>query len=184
MTKLQVMPKIGEQKTLFENSHQRLYCVTLDFESASKEIFVTDYGHRVGVIVSGSRGILLTKQYRYLINRISLEIPGGKAEPGEDHYMAAQRECLEETGIFCSDMKPLLTFQPGLDTLHNPSHLFYTNTFEEKNQAGVRLANTETIGNSWVPISECLNMISEGVIVDSLSIIGILMYSRVSNHSG
>lgn len=172
---LKVMPKIGEQKTLFENSHQRLYCVNLDFESASKEIFVTDYGHRVGVIVSGVRGILLTKQYRYLINRISLEIPGGKAEPGENHDMAAYRECLEETGISCGEIKPLLTFQPGLDTLHNPTHVFHARSFG-RGQVG-EIHSDEVCGHKWISLEKCIEMIATGEIIDSLSIIALLSYN-------
>ena len=42
--------------------------------------------------------IVLVEQYRHGIDAITLEIPGGLVDPGEDPAHAAMRELLEETG--------------------------------------------------------------------------------------
>src|SRR5262245_30832373 len=42
--------------------------------------------------------IVLVRQYRHGAERLTLEIPGGLIDPGEDPGEAALRECLEETG--------------------------------------------------------------------------------------
>ena len=42
----------------------------------------------------------MVKQYRYPIQELSLELPAGKLEYGEDPFEAAQRELEEETGYF------------------------------------------------------------------------------------
>jgi ADP-ribose pyrophosphatase len=130
----------------------------------------------VGVLVEGSDGILLTRQYRHLIDRISWEIPGGKVDPGEGMEAAARRECLEETGVSSRDLKPLLMFHPGLDTLHNPTHLFFTQDFDRKTEIQ-GLHNSEVCGRDWVPLDKCIAMISSREIVDSLSIIALLSYN-------
>ena len=174
--KRQRIPKIGPEETLYENRYLRLYKVSVDLGSVNKEIFVTDYGHRIGVIVEGSEGILLTRQYRHLIDSISWEIPGGKVDAGEDLEVAARRECLEETGILCHELKHLLMFHPGLDTLYNPTHLFHTQTFEQK--PALELVHSEEVcGHEWVPLEKCISMISSQTIVDSLSVIALLSYN-------
>lgn len=172
----QDIPRIGPQETLYENRYQRLYKVAVDIGSVTKEIFVTDYGDRVGVIVEGTEGILLARQYRHLIDRISWEIPGGKVDQGEDLDEAARRECLEETGILCHELKPLLMFHPGLDTLYNPTHLFHTQAFE-RNPALELIHSDEVCGQEWVPLEKCISMISSRTIVDSLSVIALLAYN-------
>jgi 8-oxo-dGTP pyrophosphatase MutT (NUDIX family) len=114
------------------------------------------------------------RQYRLLLDRISLEIPGGRVNEDETPADAAVRECLEETGVRCHELKPLLVFQPGLDTLHNPTHLFFS---EECEEVGERFIHREEVTDtSWIPLSECKAMIFSGQIVDSLSIISLLAY--------
>lgn len=175
-SKLPGIPKIGPQETLYENRYQRLYKVSVDLGRVTKEIFVTDYGDRVGVIVEGAEGILLTRQYRHLIDRVSWEIPGGKVESDEPLEDAARRECLEETGISCRELKPLLMFHPGLDTLYNPTHLFHTQDFEKKT-APELIHRDEVCGQEWVPLEKCIAMISSRTIVDSLSVVALLSYN-------
>jgi len=174
--KQHALPRVASRNVVYENPYQQIYKVRLDFGNFAKEIFVTDYGDRVGVVVEGPAGILLTRQYRHLINGISREIPGGKVDPGEKLEDAARRECIEETGILCRELKPLLMFHPGLETLHNPSHLFHTRDFEEKTD--VKAAHSDEIcGREWVSLDKCIAMISSNAIVDSLSIIALLSYN-------
>lgn len=160
----------------YENPYQQVYKVRVDFGTVAKDIFVTDYGERVGLVVDGPDGILLTRQYRHLIDRVSWEIPGGKVDKGEDLDEAARRECLEETGILCHELKHLLMFHPGLDTLYNPTHLFHTQIFERK-PALELVHSDEVCGQEWVPLEKCISMISSQTIVDSLSVIALLSYN-------
>jgi ADP-ribose pyrophosphatase len=173
-------PNIGPREVVYRNPYQQVYKVRLDFRIIAKDIFVTDYGHRVGLVVEGPEGILLTRQYRHLIDRISWEIPGGKVDQDEELEHAAQRECLEETGILCRELKPLLMFHPGLDTLYNPTQLFHTRAFEEK-AAPEQIHRDEVCGREWVALEKCIAMISSQTIVDSLSVIALLSYNTFIN---
>ena len=166
---------IGLRDVVYENPYQQVYRVCVDFGGYSKDIYVTDYGDRVGVIVEGSKGILLVRQYRHLIDRVSWEIPGGKVDLAEGLEEAARRECMEETGILCRVLKPLLMFHPGLDTLYNPTHLFHTRDFEEKTEVD-GLHGNEVCGRDWVPLDKCIAMILSREIADSLSVIALLSY--------
>lgn len=161
----------------YRSPYHEVYRVRLEWPNATKELFVSDYGTRVGVVVEGAAGILLVRQYRYLIDNLSYEIPGGRVNEGERLRDSAIRECAEETGIVCRDLKPLIMFHPGLDTVHNPSHIFYGRKF----RASQRRDNTEheRCETEWIPIRRCLSMINSGMIIDSLSIIGLFAYLRV-----
>ena len=168
-------PYIGPREVVYRNPYQQVYKVRLELGTFAKDIYVTDYGERVGLVVEGPEGILLTRQYRHLIDRVSWEIPGGKVDKGEGLADAACRECLEETGILCHELKNLLVFHPGLDTLYNPTHLFHTQAFE-RTPALELVHSDEVCGQEWVPLEKCISMISSQAIVDSLSVIALLSY--------
>lgn len=168
------LPKLGERRVIFENWYQQLYRVSADFGDFAKEYFVTNYGPRAGVVVLQGNAVLLVSQYRLLINRPSWEIPGGAVDPGETPEDAARRECLEETGVECWDLKPLVAFHPGLDTVYNPTHLFYATEYRDTSNA--ELHRQEVLGHQWLALDRVLEMIFAQEIMDSLSVIALLAY--------
>jgi len=168
--------RIGDRELEYENPYQKVFRVAVDFEDHSKEIFVNDFGPRVGVVIARGDDLLLVRQYRLLIDGFSLEIPGGGVDEGESPEQAAVREAREETGIHCLTLAPLLFFHPGLDTCDNPGHLFSCEEFEE--DADFDAGNqTEIVGHQWVPLDECLEMVFDSRIADSLTISGVLAFS-------
>ncbi len=50
------------------------------------------------VPVTKEHEVVLVRQYRHGASKMTLEIPAGLVDPGEDPEHAALRECLEETG--------------------------------------------------------------------------------------
>lgn len=169
-------PTIGPKTLVYENPHQQVYHVKADFNGFSKEYFVNEFGKRTGVVVAKGRNILLVRQYRLLVNRMTAEIPGGKIDEGETAETATIRECFEETGVRCNRLRPLIDYHPGLDTYHNPTHLFYCQDFEETASVENFSRPGETTGYLWMPLDKCLDMVFSGQIMDSFSIIGLLAY--------
>jgi ADP-ribose pyrophosphatase len=167
-------PQLGLHETVYKDRFQHIYRVVADFGAFSKEYFVRDSGQRAGVVVVRRASVLLVRQYRLLINDLSWEIPGGKVDDGETPEVAAVRECLEETGLLCRNLQPLLHYHPGLDSLHNPTYLFSTNAFVEHNSA---VNNPEeTVAHAWISLARCIDMIFAHQIVDSFSIVALLAY--------
>lgn len=164
--------KVVDRKVIFKNQILELYVATVDVGPITKQYFVSDYGERVGTLVLRDESVLLVEQYRFLINRLTWEIPGGRVEEAETPEAAARRECLEETGLWCERLQPLFRYHPGVDLLANCTYLFYTEEFEEKGNADGR----EVRRSIWVSFSKCLEMVFSNQIVDALTITAIMSY--------
>lgn len=175
-------PQIGPYKVLYQDKHQKISQVTADFGSFQKVYYVRDVGHRAGVLIVRDGNVLLVRQYRLLINGLSYEIPGGKVDDGETPETAAARECLEETGLRCNVLTPLINFQPGLDVSFNPTHVFYTEDFEETDEA--HSDPSEVVQLEWVPLERCISMIFSQDIQESLTMISIMTYNFLKQNGG
>lgn len=168
---------IEQQGMVYQDRNQKIHKVLARFEGFTKEDFVSDYDQRAGILAVRDNQVLLVRQYRLIINDISYEIPGGRVDDGETPETAAVRECLEESGVRCQNLKPLLRFHPGLDTLHNPTHVFYTEDFVET--TGEHLKLCEVIRHLWIPLGRCIEMVFAGQIVDGLSVVALLAYQKL-----
>lgn len=52
---------------------------------------------------AGNLQVVLERQFRYPVGRVMIEFPAGKLDPGEDCFVCAQRELLEETGYTATE---------------------------------------------------------------------------------
>jgi 8-oxo-dGTP pyrophosphatase MutT (NUDIX family) len=64
------------------------------------------------VAVTPEDEVILVWQYRFGTDGLSLEIPGGVIDQGEEPIVAAGRELLEETGYEGESIEPLVTVEP------------------------------------------------------------------------
>lgn len=114
------VPRIGARVPVYENQHQKISLVRVDFEGYSKEIYVNDTGARAGVLFLHEEKVLLVRQFRYLTRDLAWEIPGGRVDDHESIEAAATREAFEETGLHCLSMVSVTPTTSGLRLLLNP----------------------------------------------------------------
>ena len=150
----------------------------VDFGTFRKDYYVTDFGTCASMIVPCDHNILMTAQYRYLIDDISLELPGGMTDENEEMEQAAIRECREETGMACSDLIHLLTYRPGLDNVENLTHIYIARSFERAQH--FKASPEEVLGIAWMPVENCLEMVFEKKITDAATVMGYDCYLRRS----
>lgn len=68
--------------------------------------------------------LVMVEQYRYGVDRSSLEFPAGALEDGEDARAGAERELFEETGYRCAEIRLLGRCAPEPSRHTNFAHLF------------------------------------------------------------
>ncbi len=79
----------------------------------------------VNVVPLTEKGeVVMVRQYRHGAGEISLEIPGGIVDPGEEPAEAARRELLEETGYEARSIEPLGGVNPNPAIFGNRLHTF------------------------------------------------------------
>jgi len=91
---------------------------------------IGDY-HRIafpdcaGTVVQLEDGrYLAARQYRHGPGRVSLTLPGGALNPGEEPLLGAQRELREETGYEAPSWRPLGSFTMNANYGCGTMHLF------------------------------------------------------------
>ncbi|MED5578501.1 MAG: NUDIX hydrolase [Nitrospinota bacterium] len=167
--------EISSELSIFQNQYLKLSRVNAKIKGIEKEYFVTNFGRRAAMILHKNNSILLVNQFRHLINRSSWEIPGGRVEESESPETGAIRECLEETGLLAQNAELLINYEQGLDSLHNPTYVYQSDTFKISNEFEPNVAEVEKY--NWIKIVDCLEMIKTKEILDSLTIISILTFN-------
>jgi len=155
----------------YQNNYFSVVRMQVDFGEYAKEYFVIKHGPRAGLLIHRDDSILLVQQYRQLINGLSWEISGGKIDEGETPEEAAIREGIEETGLRCRELSPLLYYLPGMDTFDNPTHVFSSSCFELVPDA--EIDEREVVQIAWFPLKQCLDMIRNREIQDVMSVMAI-----------
>ena len=112
--------------------------------------------------------VVLIEQYRHGIGQVTLEIPGGMIDPGEDPTGAGLRELREETG-FAGDPAELLgKVHPNPAFLSNAC---YTVLVRDARQIGeLQQDSGEDIAVRLVPLNDIPNLIASGAITHALVI--------------
>jgi 8-oxo-dGTP pyrophosphatase MutT (NUDIX family) len=142
--------------------------------SITKPFYVVDFGPRAGLVLTRANEVLLVKQFRYLPNDYSWELPGGTVKLSESSEDGARRECLEETGVRCGVLERLVVYFPGLDNVNNETSVFLCKDFEEEWGVGFELGEISEV--RWFHIDEAIGMIRSAQILDAMTIMGLMSY--------
>ena len=113
----------------------------------------------------------LVGQYRYALDQYSWEIPEGGCPLGSSSLQAAQRELLEETGITAAKWESILDFHTSNSVTDEAGKIFLA----QKLSLGLaEPEETELLKVKKLPLREAIDMVLDGTITDSLSIMGLL----------
>lgn len=135
--------------------------------------------HPGGVVVVAQKDentILMVKQFRYPIQQVSLELPAGRLEIGEDPDFAIKRELEEETGFIAKTWKSLGFIHTTPGFCDEKLYLYYATDLEFKEQVP---DDGEIIEYFEYNINEVFEMIKKGEINDSKTICALSRFKML-----
>lgn len=109
---------------------------------------------------------VLVRQYRHGSQRITLEMPGGLMDAGEDPATAALRECFEETGYRARTAQRLGVVNPNPALFPNRLHSFYATEVEL--EGAIQNTGTEVTEVVLVPMEDIEGLLVSGEIDHAL----------------
>lgn len=116
--------------------------------------------------------VVVVRQFRTALNRVTIEIPAGKLDEGEDALSCAQRELSEETGITAQHFEHLTSIATAAGFCDEVIHLFKADGLE---MGDAHPDPDEFVSIEYIPFDELLEMVMSGQIQDSKTVIATLI---------
>ena len=124
--------------------------------------------------------ILMVKQFRYALGRETLEIPAGKADPGESLETCARRELIEETGYEAQALKWVYTYAPAIGYSNELIHIYTGHNLKKVHE---KIDEREIDSIERVPILKLKEMIKKNLILDGKTLIGLSIMGVLGGES-
>lgn len=121
--------------------------------------------------------LVLVHQYRTALEQVTLEIPAGKLEAGEDPARAAARELMEETGYTAARMAYLGPIAVAAGYSDEIIHLYMAMGLSF---VGARPDADEFVHVDLVDLDEMVDQVLDGKVIDSKTVLGVLLCDAIS----
>ena len=145
--------------------------VTVEKGTSYREI-IEHNGGAVLAAVTHEGKMVMVRQYRKPAERVMLEVPAGKIDPGETPFETACRELKEETGYTPGEVKYLTEFYPSVGYSEEVLYLYLC--------TGLTAGETcpdenEALDVLEMDVEELYGMVMRAEIRDAKTIIAIMM---------
>lgn len=154
---------VYEDRLKMPDGHEAIYDV-LTHKGAAAVVPVLDNGK-----------IVMVRQYRNAVNRVTLEVPaGGRDNTEEPFEEAAVRELEEETGYCCNVLEHLVTLNTVVAFSDEVVEVFVA---KELTKTATCFDPDEFIEIKEYELKELVEMIYKGEIRDSKTVSAIMSYA-------
>ncbi len=152
--------------------------VTLPNGAITSREYIKHPGAVVVLAILDNGSVLLERQFRYPLNKVFIELPAGKIDPGEDILACAKRELQEETGYTASQWQFLTTIHNAIAYSDEHLDLFLARGLT----AGpASLDEGEFLETFSATLPEMLEMVRSGQITDVKTIIGAFWLDKLNS---
>jgi len=124
-------------------------------------IQLQDYAVIFAQVADGE--VILLRQYKHGVGRVSLTLPGGGLSAGETPLAAAQRELLEETGYEAEDWRLLCPFVTSANYRCSQGYIFAANNARQV--AEPNSGDLEEMETVLMPPEQVIEAVQQGEIV-------------------
>lgn len=138
--------------------------------------FIHHDGAAAVVAVNDEGKLLMVRQYRNALDRITLELPAGKLDdPAEEKITCAYRELEEETGFRCEKLEYLISVNTTVAFCDEAIDIFLARDLIPSHQ---NLDEDEIITVETWTVEDLEALIYSGQLTDGKTIAGIMAYAR------
>ena len=136
-----------------------------------REIVEHSGGSVIAAVTDGGQ-MIMVRQYRKPAERVMLEVPAGKIDPGEEPFDAAVRELREETGYTAEHMELLTRMYPSVGYAEEILYIYLATGLTP---GETHFDENEAIDVGIYPVDQLYDMVMTGQIEDGKSQVAILM---------
>ena len=140
-----------------------------DGKTSWREIVEHNGGVAIAAFTDAGK-MVMVRQYRKAAEQVVLEVPAGKIDNSEEHYVAAKRELLEETGYSAQNLVHIMAFYSSIGFCTEVIHLYLaTGLIAGKTS----FDESEDIEILEYDLDELLAMVWRGEIIDAKTVVAI-----------
>jgi 8-oxo-dGTP pyrophosphatase MutT (NUDIX family) len=151
---------VREDRVRFPHGHEGIYGIVTTNPCAGMLPFI-DEDH-----------VVLVRQWRYIIDRATWEMPTGGCLPGEPAEVAAQRELAEEIGYEAERLNVLAVFDSSKSVVEERATVFAARDLVPAR--AIEPDETEHLHVAVFRFTDVLDMVRRGEIVDAMTVIAVL----------
>ena len=116
--------------------------------------------------------VLVVRQYRTALERVTIEMPAGKIDPGEDPEDAVRRELAEETGYVAGEIRRLASIAVAVGYSDEIIHIYMATDLQP---GPAHPDEDEFVVSEWVSVESLIDSVLDGRIEDSKTVIAALI---------
>lgn len=157
--------------------HLEHWQVTLPDGSQALREVACHPGASAVVALDEDNQLILVRQCRVAVGRITTEIPAGKLDsPTEDPFLCAQRELSEETGLTAAHWQKLTVLETTPGFCNERIHLYLATGLS---QGQCHPDEDEYVDVVRMPLQEAVKAVLSGDLRDGKTALGILMAAQL-----
>lgn len=128
----------------------------------------------VSIVAEDARGrILIQKEYRYPVDRVVYEFPGGMVDRGESPLHGAKREFEEETGFTARAWKKLGTYFGSPSRTNLVFHVYFATGLVQR---GSNPDDAEFLEHEWISKNQLHSLAKSGTMTSQTMIASAFLY--------
>lgn len=139
--------------------------------------YVRHQGAVVVIPVLDDGRLIFERQFRYPLDRVFLEFPAGKIDPGEDILDTGKRELQEETGYIAESWRYLGVMHPCIGYSNERIEIFLAGGLKEG--TGQQLDHGEFLELLTLRLDEAVDAVRKGQITDGKTITALFWAEKV-----
>lgn len=122
--------------------------------------------------------LVMERQYRYPVGQVMTEFPAGKLDPGEDPWLCAQRELLEETGYTARQWARAGVMRPCIAYSTEVIEIWFAKALS----LGERQLDTDEFLDVFTATpAELMTACQQGLLTDGKTLTGLLWLQNVQS---